>query len=116
MKEFKHEICVVMPRYALGEAIPLSQDRAAPFDLFSLRKHLERYGLNEYTIKIVRMRNPFTLYAFAFDINETGISTLDEYVTFISGKLECESTVEAVSTKLNDILTKFIYENNNVHY
>lgn len=108
-KKLKTEVCVVMPRYALGDSIPFSQDRPAPFDVFSLRKYLERFELNEYTLQIVRVWNP-VMYALAFDVAESKLTTMDEYVELLAHKFGCDRTVEAVSNKVNEILEKFKYE------
>ena len=50
------------------------------------------------------------MYALAFDIAESKLTTMDEYVELLARKFGCDRTVEAVSNKVNEILEKFKYE------
>ncbi|ADE34933.1 hypothetical protein BL02_116 [Klebsiella phage BL02] len=105
----EYEICVKMPPYQLGEEITFSQTLPVPIDLFSLRKYLERFDLNEYTIQIVRIKNPVA-YALSFDVGESQTTTMDDFVSLLSSKFGCDDALDTISKKVNEILIKFTYK------
>lgn len=115
MNDLNYEVCAIMQPYRLGEAVVFEQKLPVPIDLFSLRKYLERLDLNMYTVSIAKIKNPVA-YAFMFDVSEFGFTTKEEYFAFMSQRLNCENKIEVISRKLQEILTKFLYENENVNY
>ncbi|QDH49113.1 hypothetical protein PHYNN_174 [Pantoea phage Phynn] len=108
----KQETAVHMPSYKLGDAIQFYQFRDVPFNLFRLRKELEKVGFNEYPVEVVYSETMDlagkVAYAIGVPMQATGAKTHEEFNTIIAGKLNVEPTGSAIGNAFYNIIMRAI--------
>lgn len=106
MKDVKYKTCAVLPSYMAGDPVTIIQHMNAPIDIFGLRKYLERYKLNEWNLKIVKISNPVG-YALAVDLDNTEEKNMDNVIKELSVLLNVDNTTEDVSVAIAEVFKLF---------
>ena len=89
--------------HKLGEPVTIEQHLPLPFDLFSLKKYLERFELNEYNVDVYEFHNPH-MYSLGFHMPDFNVSSVEDFYKAIGGKLGCEPDQQTISEKIQSIL------------
>ncbi|CCK73968.1 protein of unknown function [Pseudotevenvirus RB43] len=89
--------------HKLGEPVTIEQHLPLPFDLFSLKKYLERFDLNEYNVDVYEFHNPH-MYSLGFHMPDFNVSSVEDFYKAIGGKLGCEPDQQTISEKIQSIL------------
>ncbi|QFR55708.1 hypothetical protein JC221_062 [Yersinia phage JC221] len=108
MKASDVTICVLMPKYELGEGIPVTQYMDIPFNVYGIRKNLEHLGVNMIDFMIVKYNGaPKLTYGIAVDMESSEFDTADEVLNDIYTKMN----IEHDQYKLAEIFTNVLNKN-----
>lgn len=102
-EEMTYTKAATLKAHKLGEPVIIEQHLPLPFDLFSLRKYIERFDLNEYDVDVYEFKNPH-LYSLGFDMTDFNVSSVEDFYKAIGGKLGCEPDQQMISEKIQSIL------------
>ncbi|AGJ71523.1 hypothetical protein Lw1_gp115 [Escherichia phage Lw1] len=102
-EEMTYTKAATLKAHKLGEPVSIEQHLPLPFDLFSLKKYLERFDLNEYDVGVYKFTNPH-MYSLGFDMSDFNVSSVEDFYKVIGGKLGCEPDQQTISEKIQSIL------------
>lgn len=102
-EEMKYAKAATLKAHKLGEPVTIEQHLPLPFDLFSLKKYLERFDLNEYDVDVYEFKNPY-MYSLGFHMPDFNVSSVEDFYKVIGGKLGCEPDQQTISEKIQSIL------------
>lgn len=103
-------ICAEMPKYEIGESTPIFYFMDVPgISLFVLRKHLEKFGLNNIDFKLARIKNRWDVYAIAIDLEKMEYDTVDESIEDICKRLNIENNYEVLGKTFNKLIEQSSY-------
>lgn len=102
-EEMTYTKAATLKAHKLGEPVTIEQHLPLPFDLFSLKKYIERFDLNEYDVDVYEFKNPH-MYSLGFHMPDFNVSSVEDFYKAIGGKLGCEPDQQTISEKIQSIL------------
>lgn len=106
MKNSDVIICVLMPKYELGEGLPFTQYLDIPVNVYGVRKKLEHLGLNMIDFMLVKINQSTPYYGLAVDLENSKFETADEVMQDVCSKLNIEYDQYKLAEIFNDVMTK----------
>lgn len=100
-------LCVVLPAYLAGNPVPIEQYLNTPIDIFGLRRYLERFKLNEWNLKILKIPNQ-NVYVLGVDLDKSDVVDYDEIIRQMAIAFNVEPTTEAVAVAISDLFSLFM--------
>lgn len=105
-------ICAEMPRYELGEGVPICYYVGTPgVSLFVLRKHLEKFGLNDIDFLFIKSKNEnsHVFYALGVDLEKMKFDTVDEAIADICKRLNIQNDIQILGKEFNKLIEQSSY-------
>lgn len=102
-EEINYAKAATIKAHKLGEPVTIEQHLPLPFDLFSLKKYLERFDLNEYDVYVYEFKAPH-MYSLGFHMPDFNVISVEDFYKVIGGKLGCEPDQQTISEKIQSIL------------
>ena len=106
-------ICAEMPRYEIGEGVPIRYHVDTPdFSLFVLRNKLEKLGLNDIDFLFIKSKyeNSHVFYALAVDLEKMKFNTVDEAIADICKRLNIQNDIQILGKEFNKLIEQRSYK------